>query len=311
VTPGPRAATRRLNDYLKIDDAPRDSVELLTSIVETEKWVGNAGSARERAEIWDEKFRTYLRDDLSELNRLGRHCFFAFNSSSETMLQGAAFIESNDSASLKSEKTRRQLFRSYIEALRQLSARQLELVCAGLLNLAGAKFPTVTQYSADRGVDFFGQLGLGAFFLADETFPGWQKQMEAWMVGQAKHYVDGTVSTPALRDLIGSVSMLRSPKADRRAYPNLIIRTCDSVFHILVTTGRLSSEVWREIDNHGAIGIDGEMLAAFLAARGVASSNNSFDGPKFIEWLSTFETFPVIAASQDDEVATNAAAPGI
>jgi hypothetical protein len=141
---------------------------------------------------------------------------------------------------------------------------------------------------------------LAAFFLENQSFPGWQKQMEAWMVGQAKHYVDGTVSTPALRDLIGSVSMLRSPKADRRAYPNLIIRTCDSVFHLLVTTGRLSSEVWREIDNHGAIGIDGEMLAVFLAARGVASSTSGFDEGKFNEWLSTFEKFPVVTANDED-----------
>ena len=130
------------------------------------------------------------------------------------------------------------------------------------------------------------------------------------MVGQAKHYVDGSVSTPALRDLIGSVTMLRSPKADRRAYPNLIIRTCDSVFHLLVTTGRLSSEVWREINNHGAIGIDGEMLAAFLAARGVASSTDGFDESKFVDWLTTFETFPIGTANQDDEDTTNASSAG-
>ena len=114
------------------------------------------------------------------------------------------------------------------------------------------------------------------------------------MIGQAKNYVDGTLSTSVLRELIGTVAMLRSPLADRRQYPNLIIRTCDSVFHVLVTTGRLSAEVWKDIDRHGAIGIDGEMLASFLASRKVATTDeNTFDRAKLFEWLTSFETFPV------------------
>ena len=304
MTPGPRAATRLLHNYLKIDDGPRDSVELLTSIVAAENWHEKSGSANEQAEIWDERFRSYLRDDLSELNRLGRHCFFAFNSSSETMLQGAAFIEPKDSDSLKAEKARRRLFGSYIEALRQLTDRQLELVSVGLLNLVGMESPTVTKFSADKGVDFFGRLKLEALLFANENVSGWHRQMEAWMIGQAKNYVDGTVSTPALRELIGTVAMLRSPLADRTQYPKLVIRTCDSVFHVLVTTGRLSAEVWKDIDRHGAIGIDGEMLASFLASRSVATTaENAFDSAKLFEWLTSFETFPVSSPSDSSDEA--------
>lgn len=294
MTPGPRAATRLLHNYLKIDDAPRDSVELLTSIVADANWNTKGRSANEQAEIWDEQFRYYLRDDLSELNRLGRHCFFAFNSSTETMIQGAAFIEPKDSDLLKEEKNRRRFFGSYIEALRQLTDRQLELVSVGILGLVGTESPTVTKFSADKGVDFFGRLKLEALLFANESVSGWHRQMEAWMIGQAKNYVDGTLSTSVLRELIGTVAMLRSPLADRRQYPNLIIRTCDSVFHVLVTTGRLSAEVWKDIDRHGAIGIDGEMLASFLASRKVATTDeNTFDRAKLFEWLTSFETFPV------------------
>jgi hypothetical protein len=183
-----------------------------------------------------------------------------------------------------------------------LTDRQLELVSVGLLKLVGIESPTVTKFSADKGVDFFGRLNLESLLFANESVSGWRKQMEAWMIGQAKNYVDGTVSTPALRDLIGTVAMLRSPKADRRQYPELIIRTCDSVFHVLVTTGRLSAEVWKDIERHGAIGIDGEMLAAFLASRGVASeTGKDFDRTKLFEWLMSFETFPLASASQEDD----------
>jgi hypothetical protein len=96
------------------------------------------------------------------------------------MIQGAAFIEPKDSDPLKEEKTRRRLFGSYIEALRQLTDRQLELVSVGLLKLVGMESPTVTKFSADKGVDFFGRLKLESLLFANESVSGC---IDKWRLG--------------------------------------------------------------------------------------------------------------------------------
>ena len=289
---GPRLASLRLFKILGLNDAPRESIDVLTSIIEAENWANSRSSAEEKAETWNTAFKAYLQTDISELNRLGRFCFFAFNSSAESQVQGASYIEPSDSAELQAEKISRGYFQSYVEALRCLSARELELLCAGLLELLHVSSPLVTKYSADRGVDFFGKLHIDRHIFSTDSSPGWHKQLSVWLVGQAKHYVDGTVSTPALRDLVGTVALLRGIHADRRAYPNLLIRPCDSVFHLLVTTGRMSSEVWKEIDRSGVVGIDGEMLAAFLAARSIGSVDGTFKPSSLLQWISAFETYP-------------------
>jgi hypothetical protein len=302
MKPGPAHAAILFHLAVAVDAPPRETMDWLEDLVEEHGWKGTSVTAREKAEKWHTAFHTRLQSDLSELNRLGRYCSFTFNSSAGSQVQGAAFIEPSDSAVVVSEKERRKRYKDYVSALRLLIPRDLEKLCAGLLSLLGIESPKVTKYSADRGVDFYGTLRYDQQFGTNSFFPHWHKQLKTWMIGQAKHYVDGTVSTPALRDLVGTVTLLKGPLADRRAYPSLVLRSCDPVFLLLVTTGRFSREVWDEIDRSGAIGIDGEMLASFFASRAVGCHDDVFNAAAFSEWIDSFDAaFIEVAEASDEE----------
>ena len=63
------------------------------------------------------------------------------------------------------------------------------------------------------------------------------------------------------------------------------IRVADPVFTILITTGFISANAWRLLDRSGVIGMDGEMVAAFLADREVGIESGDFKEDAFIAWL--------------------------
>jgi hypothetical protein len=289
MKPGPRLACRVLLENIDILDPPRDAVDHLTLIIEDKAWIGNAASARERAEGWADAFLRYLRQELDALNRLGRYSPFAFNSSADYKVQGAAFVEPADSGNLQEQKRRRARFGEYVTALRALTPRQFECLCAGLLSVLNVEDLNVTAYSKDRGVDFYCRLPLERHIFGNDLYPSWKRQLRIWMVGQAKHYVDNVVSTPEIAKLVGSVKLLSGSTADRSHFPKLIVRSCDPVFLLFFTTGRLSSESWNLLDESGVVGMDGEMLAAFLADREIGCSTVGFEMTVFETWIASFE----------------------
>lgn len=282
MKPGPRYGSLILIESIEVDAPPRDALDWLTSIISDNGWSKNS-QPEEQAEAWHTAFLTYLQRELSELNRLGRYSPFVFNSSSEYQIQGAAFAEAHEPPEVIEHKVRRARIRAYDAALRQLTSREFEYLCAGILSLLRVQHLTVTKYSADRGIDFYGKLHLEAHVFGEDPFPSWTRQMSAWMIGQAKHYT-GKVSTPEINNLIGSVRLLTGPGS---RFPNLVIRVCDLVFHLFFTTGRMTSESWKRLDESGVIGMDGEMVAAFLAARSVGCSAGEFDSVAFRLWINS------------------------
>jgi hypothetical protein len=72
-------------------------------------------------------------------------------------------------------------------------------------------------------------------------------------------------------------------------YRDLLIRVCDPVFFLFVTTGRISSRGWTLLEAGGVIGMDGQMVAAMLADCRVGTDcNNEFSEEMFSIWISTF-----------------------
>ena len=190
---------------------------------------------------------------------------------------------------MQEQKRRRARFGEYVSALRAINPRQFECLCAGLLSVFKVENLSVTPYSADQGVDFYCKLPLEQHIFGGDLYPTWKRQLAIWMVGQAKHYIDGTVSTPEIHKLVGSVDLLSGPTANRSRFPTLIVRSCDPVFLLFFTTGRLSSESWKLLDESGVMGMDGEMLAAFLADREIGCSALGFEPSLFHSWISEFE----------------------
>jgi hypothetical protein len=296
---GPPSIVRFILSRIPITAAPKSVGEWGTDISLQHGWHSSPSEALEEMERVAPQVLALLRRQLDESNRLGRFAAYAFNSSSSDLVQGSAYIEPCDSPELKSAKTKRAHFSSYLEALLELTPREFEMMCAGVLKQVGVQDPVLTPYSADEGLDFYGRLHLEKNLLRDASFPGLQTQLSVWMVGQAKHYIASTVSTPDIRELVGAVTLAKVHAfgSTTTKYADLTVRVCDPVFYLFFTTGRLTGDAWGLLDRSGVVGMDGEMLAAFLADQGIGLIDNKFEKAALLSWLSTFEFTPNRAAT--------------
>ena len=124
---------------------------------------------------------------------------------------------------------------------------RLQYLCSGLLKVIGVDKPITTKYSADEGIDFYGKLKLEKFVFSEHHFPGVQQQLDCWLIGQAKHYLNLDVSTVEIRELVGSVELAKARAFGSigEKYLDLQVRVCDPVFYLFFTTGRLTSASWQ------------------------------------------------------------------
>ena len=219
------------------------------------QWSSDRADAAELAESWAKQALTVLRNDLTEYRKEGRFCQYDFNSSSDYMLQGAAFIEPADGPDVRAAKSALQHHSEYLGALRSLSPVNFEGLSAGILQLMGVEAPTTTRRSGDQGIDFYGELQFPSLPPASE--PGIEAQLKIWMVGQAKHYRDARVSTFEIRELVGSVNLARGRAFGSSVDPllDLTIRVCDPVFYLFFTTGEISQHSWRLIRRSGVVAL--------------------------------------------------------
>jgi hypothetical protein len=241
---------------------------------------------------WRDKIKAFLEDHWNTCQESQRQPKFCFNSSSPYMIQGPCFVEPSDSLSVQGQKEKRLLWRDYFAELRSLTPREFEILCQKILQLLGVKDAVVTQYSADEGTDFYGKLSIGDLVGHGALYPVFETSMVAWMVGQAKHYQAIKVATPDIRDLVGAVNLGKTHVfggSDRNKFSDLQIRVCDPVFMLFFTTGEISQDGWMLSRRSGVVSMDGEMVAAFLADKGVGlvsvSGVNQFDKANFRAWL--------------------------
>jgi hypothetical protein len=249
MKPGPASAKSVLTSTILVDATPKPAVERLASICLSQGWCSNECDASELAEKWEARFIDLLQYELSELHRIGRFSAFAFNSSSSYLIQGSAFIEPVDSEEVKDAKRRRSRCSEYTAAFVHFSPRDFEALCVGILDLIGVEQPQITPYSGDEGIDFYGRLKLEKYIFAHDFYPGIQRQLTVWMLGQAKHYGSGVVSTFEIRDLVGAVELAKGGAfgASAEKYADLRIRVCDPILYLFFTTGRISLNSWRLI----------------------------------------------------------------
>lgn len=205
------------------------------------------------------------------------------------MVQGAYFIESTDPEDLQEKKRRRLRYTEYHSTLETLTPNQFEVLCGKLIGLIGVQDPKVTRRSADEGIDFYGLLSFESIFFPHDLTSTIQRQLSIWLVGQAKHYKAVQSGTSEIRDLAGAIALGRAQAfgSTESPFPDLRIRVGDPVFALFITTGTLSSNAWRLLQKSGIIGMDGEMVAAFLADREAGLNTTDFDSDYFHTWLET------------------------
>ncbi|SMX81870.1 hypothetical protein BSP239C_01428 [Brevibacterium sp. 239c] len=108
------------------------------------------------------------------------------------------------------------------------------------------------------------------------------------MVGQAKHYQKTKVSTPDLRELVGSVQLARAKAFadDGRALQGLDLRACDPVFYLFFTTGTITLDGYKLLKASGVVSMDGAQLAAFLADNDIGITDGDFDESAAKSWIN-------------------------
>jgi hypothetical protein len=287
MKPGPSSISQIIMQSLGLEAPPAPLVEVIVTIIGRQGWATSDAEACEKAEAWQRATLQHLRGEIDALQKVGRPPKICFNSSSDYMVQGACYIERKDPEDLREKKRRRSRSEDYNRVLRTLNPNQFETLCGKLIGLLGVQNPNVTRSCADEGIDFYGRLSLGSIFFPKDLTPTIQRQLSIWLVGQAKRYVSLQSGTSEIRDLVGAITLGRANAIGSldSPFPDLTIRVGDPVFALFLTTGTISSNAWRLLQRSGVIGMDGEMIAAFLADREAGIGASSFDSDAFCRWL--------------------------
>ena len=285
--PGAKKAVALLTRSIDIEAKPEPLRDLLCKVIIQEHWEKDSTAAEERAEKWEHVALNLLKEALSKPDRFGRPSVLALNSSSDYLVQGAAFIEGTETPEGLQHKNRRKHIFRQLDAMRSLSPLEFEGFCTHVIEEIGAEASHTTKLSGDEGIDFFGKLKLQNYIFPNDVAPTIQRQLNVWLIGQAKHYLSIKVATPDIRELVGSVELAKHNAFSSMKvcpYPDLKILACDPIFRLFFTTGEISLDGWQLLESSGVIGMDGLMLAAFLCDRGIGHSHGTFCPVEFKRW---------------------------
>jgi len=204
------------------------------------------------------------------------------------MVQGVCFIEPGDDVEIIAAKKSRLHYLNHLEWLRGLDPTTFEHACRGILRLMGVRDAHVTPQSGDQGIDFFGKLSLEGRLERVYALGSFDRHLGVWLVGQAKRYKSVQVATPDLRELVGSIELARTGTyaGSGKGLEDLRILPCDPVFYLFFTTGSISRDGWELLRRSGMVGLDGEMVAAYLADNNVGVVDGNASEPAFNTWIA-------------------------
>lgn len=279
---------RNIITTLPLDAKPRN-IEVLFS----ESAVAVLGLSRDDADdcayIHKKMALIEINEEIAEADRQAEFCRVAVNSSAPELLQGSSFVQANDEDAVREAKERRLNHDAFKQFLRGLTWSEFEACSRGILGQLGCEQPKMTKLSNDQGIDFFGQLPLRGRLMNESTLPSIDSRLNVWMVGQAKHYQKTQVSTPDLRELVGSIELAKA-----RAYADggaalkgLEIKVCDPVFYLFFTTGTISRDGRKLLHESGMISMNGSQVASFLADNKVGNMNGAFDEDTARAWVAS------------------------
>lgn len=244
-------------------------------------------TAVEMADTYFERVRARLAALYASLQDAETDAAFEFNSSNGDYVQGPLFIEPRDPPAIVVAKQNRLRAQPVRNALKALTFAQFEILATALLSLLGAREFQRTVHSRDQGIDFFGRLSLGDLDSEDFPFFRFQDALQLWLVGQAKHYPDGKVSAPEIRNLVGAVNLARFKEyaSTTELLRDLPLRSCDPVFALFLTTGKYTRDAVRLAENSGVVLRDIDDIAKFFCDEDVGRDNNrGCTAESLIQW---------------------------
>ncbi len=151
-------------------------------------------------------------------------------------------------------------FINITKVIEQISADDFEKLCALFLKeIVQRESVNATQRSHDQGIDFVGYKKYVQCLTTGE-----QNNNLLYVIGQAKHYSSQSVETTEIRELAGSVYLLRSNnfskkrngKGDKVIYSNLEINAFTPIVPYFITSNYFSKYAYILCKNASIIAID-------------------------------------------------------
>lgn len=144
--------------------------------------------------------------------------------------------------------------------IESISADDFEKLCAVFLEeIVKCESVNATQCSHDQGIDFVGCKKYVQCLTTEE-----QNQNLLYVIGQAKHYNNQIVETNEIRELAGSIYLLKSNDfskkrnhfGDRVIYSNLTIDAFTPIVPYFITSNYFSKYAYILCKNASIIAID-------------------------------------------------------
>ena len=190
-------------------------------------------------------------------------------------------------------KLRRTKYPLIVQAIQSLTPEQFEKLGKKVLELLGCQDPIVTRRTGDQGIDFYGILKLSDFISIESPFLKFEEDLNVWLVGQAKHYPNRAINPAAVREIVGAIKLAshNAYSTTEDPYMDMDLRACESIFHLLWTTGTFSSGAMELCRSSGVIPKSGRQIAKYLADKGIGiikvNDKEEFSEEAFVEWLET------------------------
>ncbi|MCR9269610.1 MAG: restriction endonuclease [Hyphomonadaceae bacterium] len=247
--------------------------------------------AQEKASKILARVRQKLEDEIYSRNLQKRPCDFCFSNSDTPYVQGVDYVRPNESEAKKSAAAARAKLAIIQAQILALSAEEFERLMGIILSKMGLENVYVTKSSSDDGVDFIGCFNIGnnnTEILVAEHF---SSELELIVVGQAKRYTTSKFKLSELRELIGSVQLLKSnisARVEELEWP-IKIRVADPVLNLFVISNDVSDSGWRLAQRSGVRILDLKKLSILLADLGFDPDEKSL-ADHCSDWSSSSNT---------------------
>jgi len=238
-------------------------------------------SAAELAEPLIPGVQLHLGAAQTEAERLGVAWHLELYGSDDEYIRGSSFGDTSLPQGDQTSRANRHSLQDVKAALISIKATEFEEAGTSILRLLGCTNPRTTTRTGDGGIDFYGELKLQGRFDSKLPLGGIDRRVNVWLIGQAKHYPHSEVGPGAIREMVGSVDLVRT-KGALRTWPDLHVHPYDPIVQLFFTTGRYSRDAKYLLSKSGMIAMDGNQLATLLCDLGVGfDANAAFDSQRF------------------------------
>lgn len=201
----------------------------------------------------------YDKIDTNEVSKLAENLSVFFENVKESY--GVSLLNLDTETYIyQIDKHYKKDFVNITKVIERISAEDFEKLCALFLKkIVECEAVNATQRSHDQGIDFVGYKKYVKCLTTEE-----QNNNLLYVIGQAKHYQNQRVETSEIRELAGSIYLLRSNdfskkknSADEKAiYGNLEIDAFTPIVPYFITSNYFSGYAYVLCKNAAIIAID-------------------------------------------------------